>query len=737
MAFAGGDMKIAVVIEAYDRASAVFRNVSSNVNTLGKRFGWLKDVAKITAGVIGGFLVIHGLNALRQGIEDCINSFAKFEYTMTTVANIAGMSGQELSEYNSKLLDLAKNTIYTAQQLAEASLVIAKAGIKGEMAFKILEAASKAAQAAGEDLNSVLSVAISTVKAFGVETEKVGYVMDVLVNAALNAKTSVSEIGTALSYVGAVAQQVGWSIEDVVEAIILLQDRGLEGSKAGMYLRQAIMDLIDPTAEAKKVMEELGIRVKDASGNMLPLPEILNQLGNALAGLGETEKMEVLAKIFDTRPASAMALLLNVNREQWEKLGEAIRKQGTSAELSAKMMETTRGRMLQLQATMEALKIEIGAALAPAFIFLAETAMDVLDKIKKGDWLGAFMVIRSALEKALIRTYEVLSEWWSGVVSWFRSIDWMSVAYNIGVGIYEALYNGLFNVFNAVDLLLNWLDSVLYNPAIIDEWIEGAIKWVDSLIYGFESKEDEMGTNLLELFGRVLLKLAELGAKLYLLGGILIVKFFQAVFERIAAKTPELQKYLHDSFTGLVNFALSSALNLGVSLWEGFWGKLKAIAPAELSWLIDAVKKGFETMASELLRIWDEMWNKMLEKARGFIASLKEKIMGFVNSIVNAIRGLYNRLVGGSVWIDLFEEMVKTTDTAMEKISKIMAQRIGEIRKAIGEIEYGAPGIGYEGLGRREVTLNINVEGFAEPEHVLARKIAREIVAQARLRGVL
>ena len=236
MAFAGGDMKIAVIIEAYDRASNVFKSVSKNVNILNNSFNQLKDVSNVfstvgthvetlnsklstlkniastVAGVLGGILAYQGLVAVKNALEDSIKSFADFEYTMETVANIMGMSREELETYTSKLLDLSKNTIYTAKQLAGASLVIARAGIKGEEAFAVLEAASKAAQASGEDLSNVLSVAISTVKTFGVKTEDISKVMDILVNAALNAKTSVSDIGTALSYVGAAASQIGWSI---------------------------------------------------------------------------------------------------------------------------------------------------------------------------------------------------------------------------------------------------------------------------------------------------------------------------------------------------------------------------------------------------------------------------------------------------------------------------------------------------------------------------------------------
>ena len=714
MAFAGGDMKIAVVIEAYDRASNVFKSVSKNVNILNNSFNQLKDVSNVfstvgthvetlnsklstlkniastVAGVLGGILAYQGLVAVKNALEDSIKSFADFEYTMETVANIMGMSREELETYTSKLLDLSKNTIYTAKQLAGASLVIARAGIKGEEAFAVLEAASKAAQASGEDLSNVLSVAISTVKTFGVKTEDISKVMDILVNAALNAKTSVSDIGTALSYVGAAASQIGWSIEDVVEAISILHDRGLEGSKAGMYLRQAIMDLVDPSAEAKKVMEELGIKVKDAEGNLLPLRDILDQLGEAFEGMTETEKMEALSKIFDTRPASAMALLLNVNREEWESLGEEISKTGTAAELSAKMMETTRGKLLQLQATMEALKIEVGAALAPALTGFAETAMDVMEKIKAGDWQGAFNVIKNAAETAFNNISSIVQTWWDSFVKWWESVNWLEVAQKIGEGIRTAFYNALYEVANILETINTWLDTVLSDPSIVEEWVNSVITWFETAMKGLlEPSEIEKGkTTLLDLVGKILVLTPQLGAKILMFSGLVVAKFIEGLGEKL----PGLKDYLEEQF---------------------------------------------EEIKKTVLGIIDDLAEELKNKIKGAIDWVEDKIKGFKDAIVGVFEKIYKTLVGGSIWTELTEKMVEQWNTAINTIVEK-----SRMLRYISENVFPIEETGIKRGGREIVEeynyyrIEINAERKID-DWAFANLIARRFVAEARMRGIL
>ena len=246
--------QIQITVNAVDNASKVIRKLTNSTSNLSSKFSSLGKVAQIAGGILVGAGVLGAFQKLRNEIDDTVKTFAEFEYQMKLVKNIMGLTSEEYSEMTEKVKKLAAETIYSARDLSNALTDIARTGIKGDQALAVLENAAKASQAAGEDLNNVLNVAISIVKTYGLSVEETSSVMDKLLNSALNAKTTVTDLGTALSYVAPVAKQVGWSLDELLSALALLQDRGMEASKAGTYLRQALMKLTNPT---KKALEEL------------------------------------------------------------------------------------------------------------------------------------------------------------------------------------------------------------------------------------------------------------------------------------------------------------------------------------------------------------------------------------------------------------------------------------------------------------------------------------------------
>src|SRR5690606_15383817 len=105
-------------------------------------------------------------------------------------------------------------------------------------------------------------------------------------------------------YAGPVAKGAGVQFEEAAAAIGLMGNAGIQGSMAGTSLRGAITRLLNPTAAISKTIKRLGIQVTDASGNLLPLVDIVRQL--EMSGATTADMME----IFGQRAGPAMAALV-------------------------------------------------------------------------------------------------------------------------------------------------------------------------------------------------------------------------------------------------------------------------------------------------------------------------------------------------------------------------------------------------------------------------------------------
>src|SRR5699024_9304651 len=88
-------------------------------------------------------------------------------------------------------------------------------------------------------------------------------------------------------------------------------DAGIEGGQAGRQLRSGLQSLAAPTEKAAGLMEELGIDVFDAEGNMKSMPDIIGQLENGLDGMTAQQRAAALETMFGADAMSAWSVLVN------------------------------------------------------------------------------------------------------------------------------------------------------------------------------------------------------------------------------------------------------------------------------------------------------------------------------------------------------------------------------------------------------------------------------------------
>ena len=396
----GEQYSLKVVLEAQDKLSRPLADAQKKIGRFQNFINTVGSVIKTGIGTAIGLGIYEGVNKIKDGIGESISSFAELEQKLKTAKVFAGDWNITLKEMKDRLFDIANKVPISVGSLADAMIELGKAGITGEKAFKILETSALGATAAGEPLEGVMNTLITTLTAFQKDTSDASRVLDILVNAANQAQMSVSDFQTALAYVGPFAKQAGTKLEDVVTAITMLNKAGYDASQAGTYLRGIFADLIHPTKEAEKTLEKYGIQLKDAEGNLKSFPEILEEFREKLEGLSDTEKAEVLNKIFDVRAASAMATLLQSTNEQWESLKNNITETGTAQEQAREMMDTMQGSMIRMQNAIQELKTSFGEALAPAITEFAETVTEFLKE--HGDEIKTFFNTIGGIVKTLV-----------------------------------------------------------------------------------------------------------------------------------------------------------------------------------------------------------------------------------------------------------------------------------------------------------------------------------------------
>lgn len=290
--------------------------------------------------------------------------FANFEQRMARVQALTGASREQFERLSAQAKRLGEQTVFSASQAAEAMAFFALAGYQVDQILAAMEPTLNLAAAGELQIAQAADIAAKIMAGMGIEADNLGYAMDVLTKAMTTANTDLLQLGDAMKFVGPIAKSAGVRFEEIVAAIQLLSNAGIQGEMAGTTLRGALLSLTSPSKEATDQLTQLGVRVSDVAGNVRPLADIIQDLERAMEGMGTGQRLEILGRIFDARQAAGVAELLGQGSERLREFTAALESSGGTAERIARVqLNTLRGSFVIMTSALEGLAIAIGEAL--------------------------------------------------------------------------------------------------------------------------------------------------------------------------------------------------------------------------------------------------------------------------------------------------------------------------------------------------------------------------------------
>ena len=368
MAWAGP--RVQILIEAVDRASATFQQVGRNAGLLGRAFNRLGRVAEFAAGYLTGMLAYRALGAVEEACRGSIEAFTDFEARMQRVVAASGVTGVAAEALGARLSELARTVGVElgvgANRAAEALLALVKAGFTGEEAAQALRGALQMMIIGEIGAAQASEMLVQALAAFGLEASEAQRVVDALTAADLASIASLDDLGIALGYAAGSAHSFGLSLEDTLATISCLTDRIGSAEKAGRYLDALFREL-------RTKGDKLGVSLYNLDGSLRPLPDIIADLNEKLAGLSVEERNAALKAMgFSAQASRAILALIQMGenaeevRAEWNRYREAIGEAGLAQEMAERQLGTLRGALMRMRASLENAAITMGSAFAPA-----------------------------------------------------------------------------------------------------------------------------------------------------------------------------------------------------------------------------------------------------------------------------------------------------------------------------------------------------------------------------------
>lgn len=331
-------------------AQKSFKKVAANLKKVGKSL-----TRNITAPIA----------ALGTG---AVMAAANFQKSMNKVKAITGATGKDFGKLSSQAKQLGKTTQFSASEAAEAMGFLGMAGFDTEQIMQAMPATLDLAAAGAMDLGSAADIASNILSGFGADASELGHISDVLAKAMTNSNTNVEQLGNAMKMVAPVSKGFGISLEETTAAIGKLSDAGIQGESAGTGLRGILATLSEKS-------KQLGIDVFDASGNMLPLNEMLTQIENK--GMSTATIMDIFGK----KAGPSMLALLEVGGDGLKSFtGKLEESGGTAKRIANTQMEGLSGSLTRLKSSAEGLAISFGELIIPAIEEVVKFIQDLIDK---------------------------------------------------------------------------------------------------------------------------------------------------------------------------------------------------------------------------------------------------------------------------------------------------------------------------------------------------------------------
>ena len=360
-------------LELKDKFTAVISKAEKGLAGLyqkAKSMNW----EKVNSGLNKfGAVAIGGLAGIGAIAGSSLTAFADLEDQVRRNKAIMGATAAEENMLMAQTRELGRSTRFTSQEVAQAQMYQAMAGMKTNEVLEMTPKLLKLSIASGEDLASTSDILTDNMTAFGIELKDVDHFMDVMAATANNTNTSIAGLGEAYKYVAATSRSFE-SMEEVNIILGTLANAGVKSGKAGRNLAAIYARLSKTTPDMDAALKKVGLTLYDNNGKFKGLRKILEEMKPALARMTDEQRNYFLTTIAGTEGMTLLSTLLETNKEDMEKVENAIRNaDGATEKMANEMGNTTKNKIAEFRSAVDDLKISIGEGLAP-------TAVDFINK---------------------------------------------------------------------------------------------------------------------------------------------------------------------------------------------------------------------------------------------------------------------------------------------------------------------------------------------------------------------
>ncbi|MEM8339304.1 phage tail tape measure protein [Morganella morganii] len=539
----------------------------------------------------------------------------EFETGMSKVQALTRLdkNSDEYKALRGQARELGATTAFTANEVAQGQAFYAMAGFKPEQIQNAMKGTLSMSLAGDIDLATTADIGSNILTGFKLNSDEMNRVSDTLVATFTRSNTNLNMLGDTMKYVAPVASGLGVDLETAAVAAGKLGDAGIQGSMAGTSLRSILGRLAEPPKQAADALEELGIKTRDAKGNLRELPEILTELDKKTKKMGTAQRAGYFKHIAGEEAFSALSVLTEQagKGELQKMIAEVKAAKGEAQKVADTMTDNLDGDIKNLVSAWEDVGIQIFGGVDSPLRSISKSVTEIIGKV--GEWTKRNPELTNTLTKIALALGVVLAVGGAIVLMLAAMLGpmamlklSMSVLGIKGAGAFGLLAKGIKFVSLA---LFGMGKALLTNPIFL---IGAVIAGVAYLIY--------KNWNSIAAFFK------NLWAD--------VVRIFSSAWDSISA-------YFSSMWTSISN-ACSAAWSWITRIVTGAWDAIKNFflqysIPGIIYRNWDGIKKYMSDLWETVKTTIKTKWDQVITDIQNLPATMKQAASDMIDSVINGI----------------------------------------------------------------------------------------------------
>ncbi|MGC6227096.1 phage tail tape measure protein [Proteus mirabilis] len=672
------------------------------------------DVRNKMAGT-GATMTATGAGMLYSAKQTLMPGY-EFNVGMSKVQALTRLdkNSDEFKMLREQARELGATTAFTANQVAQGQAFYAMAGFKPEQIKNAMPGTLAMSLAGDIDLGTTADIGSNILTGFKLDSDQMGRVSDVLVGAFTRSNTSLTMLGDTMKYVAPVASGLGVDLETAAAATGKLGDAGIQGSMAGTSLRAILGRLAEPPKQVAKALEELGIKTRDAKGNLRDFPELLAELDKKTAKMGNAQRAGFFKHIAGEEAFSALSVLAEqAGKGELQTLVADLKQaKGEAQKVAGTMTDNLSGDMKNLQSAWEDLGIQIFDGIDSPLRQISQSITRVISKV--GVWMKE--------NPELAKTLTMIGLAIAGIITTLGILS-LSIAAMLGPLAAAKLSLSILGIKGGSALTL------LLKP----------IKLLGSAFLG-------LGKAMLA--NPILLVIAAIAAAVYLIYknwdtiGPYVYKVWDTVKRYTAIAWQALKDTIKSAWEAIKYIFFNwTPLGLIIKHWDSIvsytqttWTMIKTKISDAWEGIKTTLKNGWNNIVKSVQETWETIkttistkWNEIVEDTK----ALPAKFLQFGSDLIDAIiQGIKNK------WTDFKNSIGELATAAKEALTpEFMKSNDPKVQSALDSYNSNFAGMydsgGYIPRGKFGIAGENGPEIVEGPANITSRKHTAMLAAAA------